>query len=141
MDINSTNINKTNNYLTSSLNSLKTKRSRHVTLEIQVLAWDKNVAGECGEFILHQNTIEINSFRFNAYSKYMHAPSYIYNLNLFIYEVSFSWFNNEKNNVKIPHCRDSSKIQQKKSQREETSIHLAHKYMTVHFPDFVQALQ
>ena len=91
MDINSTNINKTNNYLTSSLNSLKTKKSRHVTLEIQVLAWDKNVAGECGEF--------------------MHAPSYIYNLNLFIYEVSFSWFNNEKNNVKIPHCRDSSKIQ------------------------------
>jgi hypothetical protein len=69
-----------------------------VTLEIQVLAWDKNVAGDCGEFILHQNTIEINSFRFNAYSKYMHVPSYIYNLSLFIYEVSFSWFNNEMNN-------------------------------------------
>jgi hypothetical protein len=46
-EINFTNINKTNNHLTSWLNSLNTKRLCHVTLEIQVLAWDrhKNVVG------------------------------------------------------------------------------------------------
>jgi len=47
MVINSPNINKTNNHLLSKLNSRNTKRSRNMTLEIQVLAWDrhKHVAG------------------------------------------------------------------------------------------------
>jgi hypothetical protein len=48
MVINSTNINKTKNHLSSEPNSLNTmKRPRHMTLEIQILAWNKhnNVTG------------------------------------------------------------------------------------------------
>ena len=44
MVINSTNINKTNNHLSSKITQ---KRRQHVTLKIHILAWDKhnNVAG------------------------------------------------------------------------------------------------
>jgi len=48
MVINSTNINKTKNHLSSEPNSLNTKkRPRHMTLEIQILVWNKhnNVTG------------------------------------------------------------------------------------------------
>ena len=37
-----------------------------------------------------------------------------------------------KRKENIPHCRNSSKIQWKKSQIEAKSIHLTHKYMTVY---------
>jgi hypothetical protein len=42
MVINSTNNNNTNNHLSSKPNLLNTKRSRHMTLEIQTLEWDKH---------------------------------------------------------------------------------------------------
>ena len=42
MVINSTNINKTYNHLSSKLNSLSTQKPRHMTLGIQVLTWDRH---------------------------------------------------------------------------------------------------
>jgi hypothetical protein len=44
---NSTKINKTNNHLSPSLTEQTKKGPQHMTVEIQVLAWDrhKNVAG------------------------------------------------------------------------------------------------
>jgi hypothetical protein len=43
MTTNSTNVNKTDNHLSSYLNSLNTKRIWNMRLEIQVMAWGRQV--------------------------------------------------------------------------------------------------
>jgi len=40
----------------------------------------------------------------------------------------------EEYNLKNPHCRNISKIQYKKLQKQKKLIHLTHKYMIAHFP-------
>ena len=43
--------------------------------------------------------------------------------------------------TKIPHCRNKSKIQQKKSWKEVKSTALTQKYMIPHFPSIIPAYQ
>jgi hypothetical protein len=57
MAIDSTNINKANNHLSFIAELAELKRPRHMTLEIQVLAWDRynNVAGLNRFIYIHIN--------------------------------------------------------------------------------------